>query len=210
MNNIRDYFEEYGVYNVIDIINNFKEYFGIDFTTLLKEFYNKNEEVISQKEVINYCKNNYSNLNESRIHKNINKNIIAKRIYDYNIYYKKINIYKNKGQQLLNILLYLQNNNNIKNEEYEKIIKELDINHYNNIIVGRDLIRILEALSNIINNYKENIKKINNYETYNIQNYDTFYSISRHAYPNESLINDEEEYDKTSIRRTRKMKHNLM
>ncbi len=203
MNNIREMFDEYGVYNIRDVISNFEEITNISFLSLIAKLCNNNNNIITKEEIINYCNNNFSNLYESKNNKIINEEIINRRLIDYDTLSNIINVYKKKGIKLINIILYLNNCDKIKIEYYEKKLKELDIKHYQNIISGRDLIRILEALINLINNYDNYYKKINNYETYNRQNYDF---LSKDELPNESLIQDERNHDKTSLSRIKKKK----
>lgn len=206
MNNIREKFDEYGVYNIRDVISNFEEITNISFLSLIAELCNNNNNIITKEEIINYCNNNFSNLYESKNNKKINEEIIKRRLFDYDILSKIINIYKEKGKELINIILYLNNCNEKTDKDFEEKLEKLDIKHYQNIISGRDLIRILEALINLINNYDNYYNKINNYETYNRQNYDRMIYYSEDAFPNESLIQDERNHDKTSLSRIKKKK----
>ena len=203
MSNIREMFDEYGVYNIRDVISNFEEITNISFISLIAKLDNNNNNIITKEEIINYCNNNFSNLYESKYNKIINEEIINRRLIDYDTLSNIIKVYKKKGIKLINIILYLNNCDKIKIEYYEKKLKEVDIKHYQNIISGRDLIRILEALINLINNYDNYYNKINNYETYNRQNYDF---LSKDELPNESLIQDERNHDKTSLSRIKKKK----
>lgn len=201
MKNINEY-NEYGVYNVSDIINNFPDIFNITLPNLTAEFLLTNKKIISKKEITNYCINNFNNLNESKNRNNIDNDIIESRLKDYEIFKKIIDIYKQKGLAILDILIYL--NQNKLNKQYEKLLNELDIDHYKSIICGRDLIRILNALNNIIKNYNKTINIINNLNTYNNIHYDSFARLSNKLYPNKSLINNEDNYDNTSLALTKK------
>ena len=206
MSNIREMFDEYGVYNIRDVISNFEEITNISFISLIAKLDNNNNNIITKEEIINYCNNNFSNLYESKYNKIINEEIIKRRLFDYDILSKIINIYKEKGKELINIILYLNNCNEKTDKDFEEKLVKLDINHNNNTIVGRDLIRILEALINLKKNYDNYYNKINNYETYNRQNYDRMIYYSEDAFPNESLIQDERNHDKTSLSRIKKKK----
>ena len=201
MKSINEY-NEYGVYNVSDIINNFPDIFNITLPNLTAEFLLTNKKIISKKEITNYCINNFNNLNESKNRNNIDNDIIESRLKDYEIFKKIIDIYKQKGLAILDILIYL--NQNKLNKQYEKLLNELDIDHYKSIICGRDLIRILNALNNIIKNYNKTINIINNLNTYNNIHYDSFARLSNKLYPNNSLINNEDNYDNTSLALTKK------
>ena len=152
MNNIREMFDEYGVYNIRDVISNFEEITNISFISLIAELCNNNNNIITKEEIINYCNNNFSNLYESKNNKKINEEIIKRRLFDYDILSKIINIYKEKGKELINIIFYLNNCNEKTDKDFEEKLEKLDIKHYQNIISGRDLIRILEALINLKNN----------------------------------------------------------
>ena len=200
--NIRDQYEEYGIYNVKDIISNFPNIYGKKIQDLTSNFLLTKENIISKEEIVNYCINNFNNLKESSIIDKINKEIISTRIRDYSVLYKRINIYKKKGLILINLLLYLENN--LPDKKYENLLKELDINHYKSIICGRDTVRILEALNNTIKQYEKYLNKINNLSTYNRINYDNLYMSSTKLYPNPSIISNRDDIDKTSISLTRK------
>ena len=201
MKSINEY-NEYGVYNVSDIINSFPDIFNITLPNLTAEFLLTNKKIISKKEITNYCINNFNNLNESKNRNNIDNDIIESRLKDYEKFKKIIDIYKQKGLTILDILIYL--NQNKLNKQYEKLLNELDIDHYKSIICGRDLIRILNALNNIIKNYNKTINIINNLNTYNNIHYDSFARLSNKLYPNKSLINNEDNYDNTSLALTKK------
>ena len=201
MKSINEY-NEYGVYNVSDIINSFPDIFNITLPNLTAEILLTNKKIISKKEITNYCINNFNNLNESKNRNNIDNDIIESRLKDYEKFKKIIDIYKQKGLTILDILIYL--NQNKLNKQYEKLLNELDIDHYKSIICGRDLIRILNALNNIIKNYNKTINIINNLNTYNNIHYDSFARLSNKLYPNKSLINNEDNYDNTSLALTKK------
>ena len=200
MRNIYGY-NEYGVYNIEDVINNFTNIFDMTLPNMTSEFLLTDKKIISKEEIVNYCKNNFNNLNESKCKNSINNSIIDSRLQDYNIFKKTIEIYKEKGLSILNIFVYLNQDKKVK--KYEELLSYLDINHYNSIVCGRDIIRLLLALNNIIKNYKEEINKINNLNTYNKINYDSFAILSGRLYPNESLINKENSCDNTSLRLTK-------
>ncbi len=201
--NIKEKYEEYGLYDIGKVIEDFEKDFGMSYPEITAELYNI-KSIITKEDVINYCITNFSNLYESKYYKSIDNSIIDSRLTDYEVYYKKAEIYRDKAMKLLDIIMYLYYNDVNANEEKEKYLKELDINHYKNIIVGRDIIRILEALKHNLEKYKSNRNKINNLETYNRINHDKIYFMSRHAYPNESLI-DKEGCDKTCLTRTKKI-----
>ena len=200
----KDKYYEYGVYNIEDIINDFINIFGKSFITLINNFLSTDKNIISKEEIKNYCTQNFQNLNESKYIDNINDIIINSRFQDYDVLRKIINIYKEKGETLLYILMYLKKTNK-RNEQYEELLTQLDINHYKSIICGRDVIRILEALNNIFNSYNKNIRTINDLNTYNRINYDNLAISSGEIYPNRSLINKEGMYDKTSLKLVKKM-----
>lgn len=186
--NIREYYEEYGLYNTNDIINNFDKIYGISLPNLTSNLLLTNKRIIPKSKIINYYKKDDN---------------IELKIRDYNIISKKINIYKQKGLKLLDILIYLKSNK--KDKEYEELLTKLDIKHYNSIICGRDASRILETLNNIINEYNNNMQRINDIKTYNHINYDNLAITSNKLYPNYSLENNENNHDKTSLSLTRRL-----
>lgn len=199
---------EYGLYSVKDITREFDKIIGISWKELNILFYKQTAEIISKDNVVEYCKNNYDNLRESKFKKEIDDNIINKRTSDYDILLKTINIYKNKGMEIIKIFTLLRKD--YYSKEFEEYLKELDISHYGNIIVGRDLIRLVEALKNTILKYNFYLEKINNYNTYNTENYDALYIKIANAFPNENILNEEEkEFDKSSLRRTKKKTYKL-
>ena len=103
MKSINEY-NEYGVYNVSDIITSFPDIFNITLPNLTAEFLLTNKKIISKKEITNYCINNFNNLNESKSRNNIDNDIIESRLKDYEIFKKIIDIYKQKGLVILDIL----------------------------------------------------------------------------------------------------------
>ena len=195
-------FNDYGLYNTEDLINNFDSLVGISFIDLLEEFNNTNDKLITEKDVINYCQNNFHNLQENNYTNEINNIIIERRTKDYEELKRIIKIYQKKGISILNIFLYIKSKN--ENKDIENKLEELDISHYGRIMCGRDIKRLLITLTNIINKYNLNIEKINNLNTYNFNMYDDFYYKSENKLPIDSLICDEDNYDKTSLIRVKK------
>ncbi|MBQ6495378.1 MAG: hypothetical protein IJI49_05190 [Bacilli bacterium] len=199
---------EYGLYNIDEITKEFDQIIGIPYNELINYFNELSNKIIKKEDVIEYCNNNYNNLRESKYKKEIDDNIINKRISDYDILYKVLNIYKNKGEKIVRIFQLLKQNNTSK--EFEDYLKELDINHYNIIVVGRDLIRLVETLKNIISKYNYYFEIINNFNTYNIENYDALYIKYANAFPYENILNsDENEFDRSSLTRTKKKSYKL-
>ena len=199
---------EYGLYNIDEITKEFDQIIGIPYNELINYFNELSNKIIKKEYVIEYCNNNYNNLRESKYKKEIDDNIINKRISDYDILYKVLNIYKNKGEKIVRIFQLLKQNNTSK--EFEDYLKELDINHYNIIVVGRDLIRLVETLKNIISKYNYYFEIINNFNTYNIENYDALYIKYANAFPYENILNsDENEFDRSSLTRTKKKSYKL-
>ena len=199
---------EYGLYNIDEITKEFEQIIGMPYNELINYFNKLSKKIIKKEDVIEYCNNNYNNLRESKYKKEIDDNIINKRISDYDILYKVLNIYKNKGEKIVRIFQLLKQNNTSK--EFEDYLKELDINHYNIIVVGRDLIRLVETLKNIISKYNYYFEIINNFNTYNIENYDALYIKYANAFPYENILNsDENEFDRSSLTRTKKKSYKL-
>lgn len=199
---------EYGLYNIDEITKEFEQIIGMPYNELINYFNKLSNKIIKKEDVIEYCNNNYNNLRESKYKKEIDDNIINKRISDYDILYKVLNIYKNKGEKIVRIFQLLKQNNTSK--EFEDYLKELDINHYNIIVVGRDLIRLVETLKNIISKYNYYFEIINNFNTYNIENYDALYIKYANAFPYENILNsDENEFDRSSLTRTKKKSYKL-
>lgn len=199
---------EYGLYNIDEITKEFEQIIGMPYNELINYFNKLSNKIIKKEDVIEYCNNNYNNLRESKYKKEIDDNIINKRISDYDILYKVLNIYKNKGEKIVRIFQLLKQNNTSK--EFEDYLKELDINHYNIIVVGRDLIRLVETIKNIISKYNYYFEIINNFNTYNIENYDALYIKYANAFPYENILNsDENEFDRSSLTRTKKKSYKL-
>lgn len=201
--NIRDYYEEYGLYNTKDIINNFENIYGMELPELTSNLLLTEKRILSKEQIIYYCTNNFNNLNESFYKEEIDDEIIKTRLRDYRILNKNISIYKQKSLTIIDLLTYLTKNRT--DTKYEELLKKLDINHYKSIICGRDAVRILEALNNNITLYKEYLTKINNPKTYNIINYDYLYLLSNKNKPNPSIISKQDIIDKTSIALTKKI-----
>ena len=73
---------EYGLYNIDEITKEFDQIIGIPYNELINYFNELSNKIIKKEDVIEYCNNNYNNLRESKYKKEIDDNIINKRISD--------------------------------------------------------------------------------------------------------------------------------
>ena len=117
--NIKEKYEEYGLYDIGKVIEDFEKDFGMSYPEITAELYNI-KSIITKEDVINYCITNFSNLYESKYYKSIDNSIIDSRLTDYEVYYKKAEIYRDKAMKLLDIIMYLYYNDVNANEEKEK------------------------------------------------------------------------------------------
>lgn len=197
---LEDMFDEYGIYNVNDIICSFDKYLGYDFSDLFSKFETIEEKIVTRDEVISYCMCNYDKLDESRFSDNVNMRVVKKRVDDYRHFCKILDIYKYKGLKYLSLISYLKSLDNGKiDEKNEKLLIELDISHYKSIVCGRDLIKLLNALGNTIIKCDETISIVNDMNTYHSHNFDSLALGSDEVYPRHSLVNDDRYLDRTSI-----------
>lgn len=197
---LKDVFDEYGVYNVGDVICYFDKYLGYSYSDLFDKFRTINDSIVTKDLVISYCLNNYDKLYESKFESNINMGIIKKRISDYEVFCKILDIYKYKGINYLSLLNYLMMvDNGEEDEKFEKLLVDLEISHYKSVICGRDVVKILIALRNVIFKCDETVATINDMDTYNFYNFNSFSLNSSELYPRSSLVGDDMCMDKTSI-----------
>lgn len=203
---IRSNFEEYGIYDMQEILENLKSYTGYSAEELIIKFSNFYKDIIDIVQVEEYCYKNFNRLDESKYHSKLNKYMLEKRITDYNHFYKMLYIYKNKGLRLLYLMKYLSCPNN--NKVYEEFLRKIEISHLNNIVCGRDVNRIILALQTNINRYDKFMYKINTLDTYNCQNIDGFsIKLGDIEYPNIDLVDTWNKGEKSSIRLTKQMKN---
>ena len=185
--NFNNYYDEYGVYDVNDVLNKFNLFFDMSFSSLLLFFLEFDRYIISRDDVLFYCEDELG----------LDICDVNKRVNDYNVFYKKIYIYREKGLKILDLFIYLCGNKNVKYKE--KILDDLCISHCESIICGRDVIRLLTALINIKKCYEENIDIINDLHTFDNINFDNFALSSKSIYPDNSIYPSLENSDKTSL-----------
>lgn len=195
---------EHKIYNVTTFILNFETYFGLS----LKEANDLivNSTLISSKNLITYIENNLDKMYENQYHNsNISKEeIIASRLADYEYYKEVLTILKDKGIIIMNILRYLCSLSTCNDTiiEYENIFDECNMYHFKNATSGRELNRLLRALSNIVTQIQNLLLKANDLEKYHKIRIDDLARIfgSNTIYPSKKIILDKDDYyDKTSL-----------
>lgn len=168
--------------------------------------------LISFDKVCSYIERHVDLMAESRFGKVNLQEIIEKRKCDYQYFKECIEILASKGIKLIQILNYLNGFRKYQdqkiNEDYEDFFKRLNFIHVGSAMSGRDLNQMLIVLSHIIDQFDENLGKINNLTTYHTQTIDSFaknYGGNR-IYPSPKLILDsdcnpgsENTKDKTSF-----------
>lgn len=201
-----NYFCEYGLYDMIDVLNNLECYIDIDLNSLVEKFCCGNN-ITSVDEVISYCTNNFDRLSESNFCESITSDVIDSRIRDYEILLESYNIYKHKGLELIELMQYIiiSGKINFVDGDKELYLKKLDIYHKNSVVSGRDIVGMLVSLRNINMKLDMVISKINNMENYHRKQFDWYtQSFKDMVLPSKSLIYDTNKKDITCIRLNRK------
>ena len=94
--NLNNYFDEYGVYDLEEVLDNLDLYLGISKNELITKFCSY-DDIISVDMVCNYCRKSFNtwSLDVKFIESNID-HFIRNRVVDYDFLLSKYNIYKNK------------------------------------------------------------------------------------------------------------------
>ena len=194
------------LYNLGDIVVKFKKYYGYSIEELKEIFLNYN---VCYWEVISDYLDD----------KNIIGNDKCYRQVDYNYYKKSLSILSKKGLEVIDIIDYLCNIDNV-DLVYENSLDKLEMYHYASVMKGEDINRLLILLFHLVNKFKSLLDKVNDMDTYLVSHLDKFainYGGDR-IYPNKDLIiclGDVDEsgvdlFDKTSfVVRSSKVKTRL-
>lgn len=186
-------YDEEKLYNINDVAAEFLNYYNMSLEEL--ENYFSNYYIIDKEELINYLKEEYNNSNHSQ-------EIINNRILEYEYHNKVLKILSNKALRYLLIIKYLCEWKEYQ-EEYEKILKNAQIYHYSNIVIGKTINKFLIPLFHILERFKSTLNVINNKENFLFQNMSTALLLhgDEEIYPNEQLVITDDYYgDKTSIK----------
>lgn len=190
-------YNEDKLYNIVDVKEKFKDYFGVTLEEL--EFYFSTYNIVDKNEVINYLKM------ESKGYLQIEE-IIENRMLEYEYYDKVLKILSRKALNYLMIIKYLCNCKE-RNEYQEKILEEVQIYHYSSIVTGSDINRLLIVLFHLLKKFNSTLETANNkqdYLTQRISSGSLRYEKDE-LYPSEKLIMKDEYYlDKTSLKMKRK------
>jgi len=196
-------FNNDAIYNMKDVIEQFPAYLGMSLEELKYLF--QNYETITKEQLQDYVTKNQGQLKESQYNFFIPiEKLISIRIQDYEYFEKVLAILSKKGLEFLSLIEYLGNlkYNNEEIEIKENILKDLNIFHYSSIAKGNDINNLLIALSHLIDQFNEFLRKINSFQTYHEQNIDDFalhYGTDK-IYPSTSLrLETGERIDKTSL-----------
>lgn len=203
---IADRFDDYGVYDMRDILNNLVSYIGISLEDLMVKFCSA-DNIISVDQVRDYCENNFELLVKVGNGGNSYQDIIDSRISDYQFFVDSYNIYKNKGLDLISLMQYIVvcGNEGFVDRDRELCLKEMGIFHKNSVVCGIAVIGMLVALDNINREFDRVIYEVNNFSNYHSQRFDWFFQMSKdNVLPSESLIYDEEKMDNTSVKLIKK------
>lgn len=144
-----------GIYNVADILNKENNYLFLDFYSV---FHLLKNGVIEDKSLII----------KQLIQKNHQYNLeVVDKNYDYLL--KEINALRKRGIEILFLLSYLKNLENVEYEKINKYEQELinkNLYHFRSILTGKDLKYILNDFTMTILQFKINLEAINNLNTY--------------------------------------------
>ncbi len=163
-----------------------------EFLDIEKSFQSYN--LISFDEVCSYIESHVDLMAESKFGKVDPQEIIEKRKDDYQYFKECIEILASKGIKLIQIFNYLNGFRKYQDqkidEDYEDFFKRLNFIHVGSAMSGRDLNQMLIVLSHIIDQFDENLRRINDLTTYHTQVIDSFAKNygGRRIYPYPELI----------------------
>lgn len=188
------------LYNMQEVISKFGEYYGKTFEEL--EHYFSNYSIIEKEEVIKYLEDIYQ---DSPYLQNILKN----RQLEHDYYEKTLKILSVKATTYLSLIDYICNGKE-KDIQKEKVLEDIEVYHYSSIVTGRDINRLMVALSHLIINFNIFLERARTSVNFSNQRVSEFMlnCETDEIYPSEKLIIKEGDYclDKTSLnvrRRTR-------
>lgn len=178
------------LYNVSEVLENFKTVFGVSYTEL-EDLFNKYDKlIIDEKNIQAHIEGNSVHQPENRtislantkkgriINLYVGKRpevISKKRFNDYMQYYHRLVILANKGKQYLDLLNYLSSiETEGKDDFYELVLDQLMIIHYDGTILGEHLNQLIKAIISIKIEMHYLINKINKLENYNQQQTNVF------------------------------------
>lgn len=190
------------IYNVLDVVQNFGDYFGMSFQELQEMFLQF--QVLSWEEVQFYIQHHLDFMWEARFTKDVNMTVIvARRKMDYDFFYKNLIILRDKGLAYLELLEYLASRKNDEDRDlqYENMLEQFEIFHYSSVLSGEHLNKIFIPLKHVFQRFCIYHQKMNTLTTYDHQTVDSFmltYGRDR-IYPPASLVVDvDEPNDRTS------------
>ena len=180
-------YESEKLYNLVDVVDKFSEYYGYSI--------NKIEKLLTNSVIVTW----------DEIEKKLRDDVIGKKqMLDkkqfYNYYQKNLNILRIKGVELINIINYLCNLSNSCefNDYYENKLEKMEIYHHSSILKGKDINTILIVIFNLLKEFNNNINIINSSYTY-LNTGSSVWVVSPYCkkyLPNKELIVFEDEYDK--------------
>lgn len=182
------------LYDFSDVINKFEEFFDLNLEEI--------EELLNNSYIIEW-----SELYDKLIKNGVNIERSEQILLNYEFYKKTLFNLRMKGLELVDLIKYL---NLLKvvdyKENYELKLDAVGIYHFSSILKGKDINRILVIMYHLLNQFNENLKKINSIDSYICSNnlINTYFNVNdEHIYPNRDLVvyDDENKYllDKTSF-----------
>lgn len=184
-------FEDLKLYNFFDVVNNFSLYYDLNLGEI--ENYLVNVEIL-----------NWEVICESLRKRGINN--IESKVMTYEVYKKSLDNLMKKGLELVEIIRYLCDVNNIvnRNDIYENKLEDANIYHYGCILTGNGINKILIVLYHLINevnNFKNKINLIDTYVGYGSDSFMISYDEEQ-IYPNRSLVVYDDEWSKNLLDKT--------
>lgn len=182
-------YEEKKLYNFTDVVDKFKDYYGITIEQM--EYLLKSYPIYPWSELINELKKH----NHSITEKELNDKEISYNYYQTILFNLSI-----KGIELINIIKYLKtlSTNHEENIIYEKKLNTFEIYHYSSILKGKDINRILKVVHNLLLQFDNSITNINSINTY-LNSNSNIWMLNTHNkkyIPNKKLAVFDDEYDK--------------
>ena len=186
-------YSEDKLYNIIEVKEKFKDYFGMSIEEMVAFFSNYN--VIQKEEILNYLKMEYKNyfcLEE----------VVNNRMLEYDYHNKVLKILSFKGISYLMLINYLCDCRE-KDQSKEKVLEDVQIYHYSSIVTGSDINRLLVVMFHLLKKFNSTLETVNNKQDYLSQRLSSGmlkYEMDE-LYPSENLmIVDDYFLDKTSLK----------
>lgn len=187
-------YNEDKLYNIVEVKEKFKDYFGVTLEEL--EVYFGNYNLVDKNEILNYLKrecNGYLQMEE----------IIENRMLEYDYYDKVLKILSNKGLSYLMLINYLCNCKE-RNDYQEKILEEVQIYHYSSIVTGSDINRLLIVMFHLLKRFNSTLETANNKQDYLSQRLSSGmlkYEVEELCPSEKLMIIDDYYLDKTSLKK---------